>query len=289
MSTPESPPPFPEFPEQSPGGPAGPELLPAESLAAVPEDLRVPWGWRDLIVFVAVAFAGLIILSNLLVVGVMAWLHVPRDQIVPFVKTSATFNALETALWYAVLMIYLFAAIRGRGGNAFWRSLGWRRLHPKTTSASTAYMACLLGGIALNVIVEAASKFVPTKAKLPIEALFHDRAGILWLMAVGVLLAPLVEETIFRGYLYPVLARSFGVAWGVIVTGIIFGAMHAVQLWGGWGQIGLLMLVGIVLTYVRARSGSVLSSYLLHLGYNGFLFLGLYVTTGGLRHLPPGP
>jgi membrane protease YdiL (CAAX protease family) len=285
MSTPESQPPVPELPEQPEvSGPPS-----AQGFPAPPEDVRVPWSWRELIVFVAVAFVSLVILSNLLVIGVMAWLHVPRDQIVPFVKTSATFNALETALWYAVLMLYLFAAIQWRGRNPFWRSLGWRTLRPKLTSPSTAYLACLLGGIALNVIVETASKFVPTKGKLPIEALFHDRAGILWLMAVGVMLAPLVEETIFRGYIYPVLARSFGVGWGVIVTGIIFGGLHAVQLWGGWGQIGLLMIVGIVLTYARARSGSVLTSYLFHLGYNGFLFLGLYIATGGLRHLPPGP
>jgi membrane protease YdiL (CAAX protease family) len=284
MSTPESQPPFPEMPEQ----PEAPAPSTEASLPAWPEDVRVPWGWRDLIVFVGVAFVSLIVLSNVLVVGAMAWLNVSRDQIVPFVKTNASFNALQTALWYAVMMLYLFAAIRWRGGNPFWRTLGWRTLRPKATSPATAYLTCLLGGMALNVMVEVGSKFVQTKAKLPIEALFHQRAGILWLMAVGVLLAPLVEETIFRGYLYPVLARSFGVAWGVVVTGIVFGGMHAVQLWGGWGQIGLLMIVGIVLTYVRARSGSVLSSYLLHLGYNGFLFLFFYIGTGGLRHLPPG-
>jgi membrane protease YdiL (CAAX protease family) len=105
-------------------------------------------------------------------------------------------------------------------------------------------------------------------------------------MALGILVAPLVEETIFRGYIYPVVARKFGVTIGVLATGALFGILHAAQLWGGWGQIALLVVVGIVLTYVRARTGTVLASYLFHLGYNTILFVGFYFATGGLRHLP---
>jgi membrane protease YdiL (CAAX protease family) len=136
-------------------------------------------------------------------------------------------------------------------------------------------------------MVEVASVPFQPKTKLPIEALFHNRTGVLWLMAVGILLAPAVEETIFRGYLYPVLARTLGVEGGVLATGLLFGLMHAHQLWGGWAQIALLVFVGIVLTYARARTGTVLTSWLLHLGYNTFLFAGFFISTGGLRHLPP--
>ena len=51
---------------------------------------------------------------------------------------------------------------------------------------------------------------------------------------MGVLLAPVLEETIFRGYIYPVVARSFGINAGILVTGTLFGLLHASQLWGGW-------------------------------------------------------
>jgi membrane protease YdiL (CAAX protease family) len=52
--------------------------------------------------------------------------------------------------------------------------------------------------------------------------------------------------------------------------------MHAQQLWGGWWQISLLVLVGLVFTTVRARSGSVIPSYLFHLGYNAIQFVGFF-------------
>jgi membrane protease YdiL (CAAX protease family) len=53
-------------------------------------------------------------------------------------------------------------------------------------------------------------------------------------------------------------------------------------LWGGWGQIALLILVGVVLTWVRARTGTVAASYFVHLGYNGLQLVGylIYVVSG---------
>jgi membrane protease YdiL (CAAX protease family) len=108
----------------------------------------------------------------------------------------------------------------------------------------------------------------------------------LWLTGLGVVVAPLFEETIFRGCIYPVLARWWGMTASVLVTGILFGAAHAPQLWPGYSQIGLLMFVGIVLTYIRAKSGTVAASYFVHLGYNSIFFAGFYFATGGLRHFP---
>jgi len=100
-------------------------------------------------------------------------------------------------------------------------------------------------------------------------------------VAMAVVVAPLVEETLFRGYLYPLLARSFGIAPGILVTGLCFGAMHGAQLGWTWSLVSMLILVGIVLTLVRARTGSVLASYLMHLGYNSLISFFAIVGTHG--------
>ena len=52
------------------------------------------------------------------------------------------------------------------------------------------------------------------------------------------------------------------------MTGVFFGMLHGMQLGWTWGLVVMLILVGIALTYIRARSGTVVASYLLHLGYN---------------------
>jgi membrane protease YdiL (CAAX protease family) len=121
---------------------------------------------------------------------------------------------------------------------------------------------------------------------MPIEEFFQSHDTALALMIMSVFLAPLVEETIFRGFLYPVLARHAGVVWGVLLTGILFGLMHSYQLGGNKGHVALLVLVGIVLTAVRAASRTVLASFLVHISYNGFLAAG-YLLSNTFHQLPP--
>lgn len=255
----------------------------------LPADVHTPWGWRELVLFGFVAFFLLVLLTNAMAFIAMYWFHLDKAGVLNFAETSATFLSIRIAIWYAIVIAYLFATIALTRHVPFWETIGWRNFPQGNTPRAAKYAVGVLTGMALAVLVGLASKAFPTKGTLPIEQLFHSRRGVLWLMGVGILLAPAVEETIFRGYLYPVLARSLGVGGGVLATGFLFGMMHAEQLWGGWGQIGLMVVVGIVLTYARARTGTVLASWLLHLGYNTFLFAGLFVSTSGLHHLPPAP
>ncbi len=276
---------YPAFPETGPG----PGRFEAWRRQPLPADVYTPWGWKEVVLFCLVAFALLFLLTNVMALGAMYWLHLGQAGVMKFAETSATFLSIRIAIWYVMVIAYLFATLALTRHVPFWRTIGWRDFPEGNTPRAPKYGAGVIAGMALAVLVGLGSKAFPTKGTLPIEQLFHSRQGVLWLMGVGILLAPAVEETIFRGYLYPVLARSLGVGGGVLVTGFLFGMMHAEQLWGGWGQIGLMVVVGIVLTYARARAGTVLASWLLHLGYNTFLFAGLFVSTSGLHHLPPAP
>ncbi len=138
----------------------------------------------------------------------------------------------------------------------------------------------------MAVAVEAASQHLGKNVNMPIETFFKTRDTALILMVMSVVLAPLFEETVFRGFLYPVLARAWGMAGGIVATGIVFGLMHSQQLGGSKSHIALLILVGITLTWVRAGTRSVLASFLVHISYNGFLTAG-FIASGAFRHLPP--
>ena len=181
--------------------------------------------------------------------------------------------------------MFLFVLLRGRSGAPFWPAMGWRRFRsavsPVTTAAQYAF-----GGFGLALLVGFISRYMGQDSGLPMEEMFRSRASVLMMMALGILVAPLVEETIFRGCIYPVIGRRFGLPTGVLATGILFGLAHAQQLWGGWGQIALLVGVGILLTYIRAETGTVAASYFVHLGYNTTLFAGFYFATSGLRYIP---
>ena len=106
------------------------------------------------------------------------------------------------------------------------------------------------------------------------------------MMAIfGVTVAPFVEELFFRGFLYPVLARRLGVIPGVILTALPFALLHASQLGNAWGPLVVLLVVGVVLTAVRAVTKSVAASMLVHVGYNLTLFSLLFVASGRFQHL----
>ena len=105
---------------------------------------------------------------------------------------------------------------------------------------------------------------------------------------MAVLVAPLAEETVFRGYLYPTFARWFGVGPSIVITGVLFGMMHGPQLGEAKSLIAIMSLVGIVLTLVRSRTGSVFASFLMHLGYNSLIGATLLLATHGFTKTLPG-
>jgi membrane protease YdiL (CAAX protease family) len=252
-----------------------------------PEDIRTPWGGGEIWLFLGFAIGSLLAMETALALFMMAHYHLTSAQLMNRLETSAPLAVSFQAAWSAVMFLFLFVMIRVYHGAPFWSSLRWRRVRPPHSPAAVVYAACIFSGLALAIAVSDASEFAGEQKKLPIEQLFDTRSNVLWLAAFGIALAPLIEETFFRGFLYPVLARKWGIAAGVIVTGTLFGLMHAAQLWGGWPQIVLLIFVGIVLTFARARTGSVVASYLIHLSYNSFLFSGFFLNTHSLKNIPP--
>ena len=118
----------------------------------------------------------------------------------------------------------------------------------------------------------------------PFDELFTSRAAALLVVGASLLVAPLVEELIFRGYIYTLLERVWGAGAAVLTSGVLFGSIHFLQLWPGYFQMALLCLVGVTFSLARARTGSTTSSMLMHLGYNATISLG-YLFSPEFRQL----
>jgi len=70
-----------------------------------------------------------------------------------------------------------------------------------------------------------------------------------------------------------------------VITSLLFAAIHGPQLSEAWGPVLVIFLVGIALTTVRAVKKSVAATVLMHMAYNGTIFIAAYVSTDGFRHL----
>jgi uncharacterized protein len=252
-------------------------------LPSIPEDLRVPWNWTDIFLFVILYI--LCLVAAVIFVGFgFAAIGVTLPQMRASIREQAFFVVIVQVVQSALVFAFLVAQMRLKFRSPFWSTIGWRPLESGKLPRRLVYLGLILGGFAFSLAVQLAAGFAGTKSKLPIEVMFQDPRSVLLLGIMAITVAPLVEETIFRGYLYPVLARSFGVGAGVVITGVLFGLLHAEQLWGGWVQIGLLMLVGVFFTLARAVSRSVVASYLLHVSYNLLPSLATFFEFSGIHH-----
>ena len=86
---------------------------------------------------------------------------------------------------------------------------------------------------------------------------------------VAAVAAPVVEETMFRGILYPALRGKIGVFGGAAVSAAIFSGVHP-TLPGGFLPI---WAIGFALALLYERRGSLLPGIVLHGLHNGFITL----------------
>ncbi|PID99607.1 hypothetical protein CSA80_00285 [Candidatus Saccharibacteria bacterium] len=95
-----------------------------------------------------------------------------------------------------------------------------------------------------------------------------------------VILPPLVEEIIFRGYLFTSLRRHITFVQGAIVTSILFGIAH-LQFGSGepllWIAAIDTFMLSMVLCYVREKSGSLWPGIFIHAIKNSVAFSFLFV------------
>jgi len=98
----------------------------------------------------------------------------------------------------------------------------------------------------------------------------HDPIALGLLALTAVVLAPLFEETIFRGALLPVLAARLGPLAGVLLSGLLFAMAHI-----SVGELAPLTVLGVGLGLVRLRSGRLWPSVLMHGLWNAVTFLNL--------------
>src|SRR6266567_3305016 len=232
--------------------------------------------------------------------------HLTQRQIRRLFESDPRLIVGTNVLWFGLIILFLYVTLSVLPRLPFWRSLGWKRLDANTLAGKGRPWMYFLSGSGLSLFVIGASSRVKNAEHVPIQEMFKSRSGAMLLMTMAVLVAPLVEETVFRGYLYPVFARiasrlaqSFGmdspsairagVVTSILTTGVLFGLMHAPQLGWTWGLVSLLILVGIIFTFARAWTGTVFASFLLHLGYNSMLAFLTILGTKGFTYLPPHP
>ncbi len=235
-----------------------------------------PWGIWDVVRIAVVAMIAIGLFSMAAMGIAIGHMGTIRASAADLARNPRIVVPAQLAA-YVLVVIYMVLLVHSRG-RPFWPALRWR--WPGASS-----LGWITLGIALALLVQGASALLPIPKSLPIDRYFRDTAGAYMMAGFGLTVAPLVEALFFRGFMYPALATRLGAALSVVITAALFAFIHTSQLASAWAPLLLLFIVGVVLTTVRARTGSVGSTFLIHVGYNGALFTLLYIASDHFRHL----
>jgi membrane protease YdiL (CAAX protease family) len=259
------------------------EILPANSSTAALSELPLmiappdpAWNGWDLARLICITILSLFI-------GVFAILILARTTIYPhrslaLIAGNPLVMVAGQSLAYFLVLGYMYVLVtRERRRPDFLAAIHWN-----WPSNVAIYVVV---GFALSLALQALAHFLPIPKELPIDKYFQTPAEAWALGIISITLAPLMEELFFRGFLYPVLARSLGLPVSVFLTALSFALLHGAQLMFSWGPVLVIFLVGVVLTMVRARTNSVAAGVLIHMAYNATITVAMFAATDGFRHL----
>lgn len=132
-----------------------------------------------------------------------------------------------------------------------------------------------VAALAAAVAVNATTVVLPRFFALPkenwiLEGYGRVPGGALALLTLAAVLAPLLEEFLFRGWLQGRLERRLSGWQAILATAALFAALHGVEAFGLVPRFALAVAAG----YVAWVTASIWPSVVLHGAYNAALFAG---------------
>lgn len=250
--------------------------MPHPTSAAVAPHAARPYGIAGLVlslVAILVLAAAIVVAAAGLAFAGLAAVHGFNDALALVVDLlgqakagSRTAERLDVALGlaaYAAQILAVLAVARFRGGRDWPSLVAWREWEPRRHWKLVAVLlaATLVWSVVASMAIEhvypAAKDWVVPPKETP---------WIVAFLALAVLVGPIGEELLFRGWMYTSLRARFGLRVAVLVTAVLFALAH-------WESTHLYALavfpVGLALAIVRERTGSIAPTITFHAIYNG--------------------
>jgi membrane protease YdiL (CAAX protease family) len=235
----------------------------------IPEFLEVPWGVRDVLWFVLI-WLGLQLAFGA-ALAVLATMWPPAAGFLAAARrgdigAAFTLNLVSVGMGFGIVAMYL------RRYKVGWERLGWRRVGVLRTIK-------YLFGIMLAFVLLANVMLVLVKLLVPefnidqpqsneFTTAVHTNPSLA--LVALVLIPPIIEETIFRGFVFPALSKRTGLIWGALISSLLFGVAH--------GQANLFVyttVLGLLLCFMYVRLRSIVPGILVHMLNNYLAFVAL--------------
>ncbi len=190
-------------------------------------------------------------------------------------KTALLLQIVAIVPAHVVTLLLAWRIVTKGRRLPFFNSLGW----DLGTFRIWHGILIIVGFFALVAVI---GTYFPDQ-ETPFEKILKSsREATLLLAIIATFSAPIVEEIVYRGVLYPAAAKSVGMVPAISLVTILFVAVHIPQYYNSVASLTLLLVLSLILTIVRASTGRLLPSVVLHFVFNGiqsvFLVLQPYFT-----------
>jgi membrane protease YdiL (CAAX protease family) len=182
-------------------------------------------------------------------------------------KTLIFLSVLGILPTHLLTMVIVWMVVTQWGRRPFWKTLKFE--WPANTSKTIGILlSCALAIIMLGVAWLVTTLYGGNKTQL--DLLIESSMAARFATAlVAVVTAPLVEEVVYRGVLYPAIERAGGTVVAIVTVSLLFAGVHVVQYYNNIAVIIVITLLSITLTVARAVTGKLLPSFIIHLVFNG--------------------
>jgi len=238
-------------------------------------DERHKYNWH-MLWFQPAWVAGAYLASNLIIVvllTILQWLHMPLSS---FLRPSIIETVIATLIYALTIAIIIFVPrmIRGRFSTDL-KTLGLDRLISWTDIglAPVVFLAYIsLLAIVMAFVTAVIPEFPADQAQNVGFQAFGMPADNMLAFVTLVVLAPLAEETLFRGYLYGKLKGYVPAVVAALVTSLLFAIAHL-----QW-NVGIdVFVLSLFLCGLRSLTGSIWAGVLVHMIKNGVAYFILFI------------
>jgi len=250
--------------------------LPTESAMLSTEN--PPWNGWDVLAVVGLAVVTIFVVQLGTLIGAHYLLY-PKIKLNDLAQ-KPVLVLISGLVFDSAVVAYLLLLVEGKYHQPFWGAIRWN--WPRRVWGTVA-----LGG-ATYLILAMLGSLLPMPKDTPFDKFFENRWDAYLTAIMAMTLGPLMEELFFRGFFYPVIARRWGAIWGIFLAALPFALLHMQQYGYSWGILLVIFGVGLVCGIVRAVTGSVAASFLVHAGYNGAQMLIAVSLTHGFTRMPKG-
>ncbi len=221
------------------------------------ERIAIPL-WRGVLYALGAIAIGFVVMFVAMIVMIFAAVLITGNA--PSTKPGHPVIAAAEMIFYAAGGWFAWRGLRRTVQHQPFRTLTRRDVRTIFIGIGALFVARIGMGIVLVLTsqtkhVQAGFEHFSVKASAPALTVLDVALNVI----VLVLLAPLVEEIIFRGLLFGALAPRLGVLLAALVSALLFGLAH-----GDAVLFPSLAAVGLVNALVYARTGNLTTAVVLH-------------------------